>query len=97
MELLRLLSLIYVGVLVTALAASLIAIWVLLRRVAHALGGARDALTTTRRETAPLEESLRTLRDLFQEAAGEMQAADSALQETDTLLAERLGVGTAVH
>jgi hypothetical protein len=89
-ELLRILTLIYAAVLVLALAASLAAIWIYLRRIAHALGEVREALAVAGRETEPFEDVLRPLRDLFEETAGEMDAAESALERTEEALAERL-------
>jgi HAMP domain-containing protein len=97
MELLLFLTLIYIGVLVVALAASLIAIWIYLRRISRALGEVREALAAARRETGPLEDALRPLRDLFEETAGEMNAAESALEQADEALAERLGAGSVAH
>lgn len=100
MELLRTLTLVYAAVLVLALAASLLAVWIYLRRIAAALGEVREALAEARRRTAPLEEVLRPLRDVSEETAGEMDAAESALQQADeelATLAGRPGVGGAAR
>jgi HAMP domain-containing protein len=95
MELLRTLTLIYAAVLVLALAVSLVAIWVYLRRTAHRLAEARAALAAAQRETAPLEELLCPVRDLGEEASGELWAAKSSLEQADEHLSavlERLGL-----
>lgn len=94
MDLLRILTLVYAAVLVLALAASLLAIWIHLRRISHALGKVREALGAARRETGPLEDSLRPLRDLLEETAGEMKAAECALERAEEVVAERAGAGT---
>jgi HAMP domain-containing protein len=94
-ELLRTLTLVYAAVLVLALAASLTAIWFYLRRTAHLLGEARAALAAAQRDTAPLEELLCPVRDLGDEASGELEAAKSALEQADEhldALLERLGL-----
>lgn len=96
MELLRILTLVYVGVLVLALAASLIAIWVYLRRIAGALGEAKQALLRAERESAPLQGYIEPLRDGTGETADDLGAAKDALKEANehlSALAERLGVG----
>lgn len=95
MELLRLVTLVYAGVLVLALAVSLTAIWVYLRRIAGALGGAREAFSRVATETEHLDPNLHPLRDLSREAAEEMSAAESALESADerlSALLERLGL-----
>lgn len=100
MELLRWVTLVYVGVLVLALAVGLITIWIYLRRVAHALAGARDALRAAERETAVLPQHLAPLRDLTAETAAELSAADGWLAEADArlaTLAERLGLAARLH
>jgi hypothetical protein len=96
MELLRLLTLAYAAVLVLALASSLIAIWVYLRRIGSALGGAREALSRVAEETEPLDSHLQPLRDLSKEAEQEFWAAKTALEGADEhlgALLERLGLG----
>lgn len=97
MELLRILTLIYVAVLVLALAASLIAILLYLRRIGGALGEARSALAAVARESAPLESHLQPLRDVVGDMADELAATDSCLQQADEHLAriaDRLGAGS---
>jgi hypothetical protein len=97
MELVRILTLVYVAVLVLALAASLLAIWVYLRRIGAALAEARDALAIAARESSPLESHIQPLRDLAGEMADELAAADSYLEEADEHLAriaDRLGAGS---
>ena len=97
MELLRILTLIYVAVLVLALAASLIAIWIYLRRIGGALGEVRVALAAAARESAPLESHIQPLRDIAGEMAAELQTADAYLQKADEHLeriADRLGAGS---
>ena len=97
MELLRILTLIYVAVLVLALAASLLAIWIYLRRIGAALAEARDALVAVARESAPLESHIQPLRDVVGEMADELQAADTHLESANEHLeriADRLGAGS---
>lgn len=97
MELLRILTLIYAAVLVLALAASLVAIWVLLRRAAGALNEAKLALLRVQRESAPLQGYLAPLRDGVGAVAEELNTADAQLEQADQrlcALAERLGLGS---
>ena len=96
MELLRILTLLYVAVLVLALAASLIAIWVLLRRTAGALAQAKRALLRVERQTAPLRGYIEPVRDGTGAVAEAMKAVDVELEEAErrlSALAERLGLG----
>lgn len=97
MEILRILTLVYVAVLVLALAASLIAIWIYLRRIGRALAEAREALGAVARESAPLESHILPIRDVVGEMADELAAADAALSSADEHLehiADRLGAGS---
>ena len=94
MRLLRALTLIYTAILVSALGASLGAIWIYLRRVANVLGEVRAALAQVRDETVPLGEHLRGLHDAsvasgedLTETRGRLARADERLAE----IAERLG------
>lgn len=63
MELLRLLTLMYAGVLVLALAVSLIAVIVYLRRIAAVLGQTRESLSVAQQRTAQLEGHLTPLSE----------------------------------
>ncbi|CAN5648993.1 hypothetical protein BH23GEM3_BH23GEM3_11420 [soil metagenome] len=97
MELLRILTLIYAGVLILALAASLIAIWVLLRRTAGALAEAKRLLLRVEHQTAPLRDHIEPLRDGAGAVAEALDTAGTQLEEADqrlSALAERLGLGT---
>ncbi len=77
MRLLITLTLGYVAVLVPALAASLIAIWVSLRGVASALGEARQALVRVQDATAPLAGHLNGVQDLVVAAGDGVAAAEA--------------------
>jgi hypothetical protein len=88
MHLLRTLTIGYLGVLVSALAASLIAILVQLRRIDAALGEVAGTLTLVRDRTAPLEGHLSTVQtatgafgDRMQAASGSLETADRALEQ----------------
>ncbi len=96
MELLRIITLVYAGVLVLALAASLTAILIYLRKIASALGDTYDALARVEEGTRPLEDLLEPLNLALQgsitdlkETAARLKHADEALDR----LAERLGAG----
>jgi hypothetical protein len=86
MELLRLLTLVYAGVLVAALAISLIIILIHLWRIARVLGSVDAALREALNATHPLESLLGRLdehvtaaHDSLGEAAACMEDADRAL------------------
>lgn len=74
-ELLRLLTLVYAGVLVLALAVSLIAVVVYLRRIAAVLGQTRQSLSATQQRTAALEVHLTPLSEEFDRARSAMSDA----------------------
>jgi hypothetical protein len=86
MQLLRTLTVGYLGVLVSALAASLIAILVQLRRIDAALGEVADALTLVRDRTAPLEGHLGAIQTATGTFGDRMQAASGSLETADTAL-----------
>ena len=86
MRLLRTLTLGYLGVLVSALAASLIAILVELRRIDGALGEVAAALTRVRDRTAPLAGHLETIQGATSTFGDRMQAAGTSLERADTAL-----------
>jgi hypothetical protein len=86
MRLLRMLTLGYLGILVSALAASLIAILAQLRRVDGALGEVGVALTRVRDQTAPLAGHLETIQGASGAVADRMQAASASLRQADTAL-----------
>jgi hypothetical protein len=97
-RLLTALTLGYAVVLVGALAASLTAILVYLRRIGDVLADVRAALTGVRDETAPLEAHLRTINGALVAPADRLVAARDALQKADEHLgaiAEHLGAETA--
>ena len=88
MRLLRTLTLGYLGVLVSALAASLIAILVELRRIDGALGEVASALTLVRDGTTPLAGHLETIHGATSSFGDQMQAAGTSLERADTTLAQ---------
>ena len=94
MELLRILTLIYVAVLVAALAVSLIAILVWLIRISRALAEVKTALQNVAERTKPLESYFDPIGDTpdrveedMKQARATFATADESLQR----LAERLG------
>ena len=88
MHLLRTLTIGYLGVLVSALAASLIAILVQLRRIDAALGEVAGALTLVRDRTAPLEGHLSAVQTATGAFGDRMQAASSSLEAAEKTLAQ---------
>ena len=88
MQLLTILTLIYVAILVIALAASLIAILVYLRRIAGTLGEVGSALEQVRKETAPLEAYMEQVRDATGDSADQLSQAEKKLKSADERLAE---------
>lgn len=96
MELLRLLTLIYAAVLVVALAASLIAILLYLRRIADVLAEVGSHLTRARDETASLGERISPVQNVCAVCAEALTGADERLGRADARLrelADRLGAG----
>lgn len=91
MELLRTLTLIYAAVLVLALAASLIAIWIYLRRIAAALDEVHGALATASRESGPLSTHLQSLNETAGGSAEELADAQARLARAADGLAEVTG------
>jgi hypothetical protein len=87
MHVLRTLTLGYLAVLVAALAASLIAILVELRRIGGGLAEVGAALTRVRDHTAPLSGHLEGVRDASVALADRTQAAATSLQHADQALA----------
>lgn len=95
MKLLRILTLSYVAVLVAALASSLVAIGVNLRRVAKSLGEVRSALSVVGDQTKSLERPLQQLDESSASSAKDLADAREKLNHADEQLAEiveRLGV-----
>lgn len=86
MRLLRNLTLLYTGVLVAALAASLTAIWAYLRSISDLLGEIRQGLLVVRDETAPLEGLLQTVNGTLPGAAGNLQRVATHLGNVDAAL-----------
>ena len=87
MQLLRTLTLGYLAVLVAALAASLIAILVELRRIGGGLAEVGEALSRARDHTVPLGGHLQTVQDASVVLAERTQAAATSLQHADDALA----------
>jgi uncharacterized protein YoxC len=79
MQLLTILTLIYIGILILALAVSLIAIWVHLRRVDGALEEAAHALQEIGNKSEPLEGYMQKLLETWGEAAEDIQQAEAGL------------------
>lgn len=78
----------YLGVLISALAASLIAILVHLRRIDHALDQVAAALTRVRDHTVPLGGHLEVVQGATGTFADRMQAGSESLKHADVALAE---------
>lgn len=93
MELLRILTLVYAGILVAALAVSLIAILVYLRRIAAVLADVQHALARAGSETEPFEAPLSSLEQAADETSAALQEAGTDLSHADeglkTLAARR--------
>lgn len=83
MQLLTILTLIFVAILVLVLAASLITIFVLLWRIGGKLEKVRDALATVRDETAPLEAPLQDLKAVMDEIAENVADASASHSEAE--------------
>ena len=81
MGLLRLLTLIYAGVLVAALAVVLTTITVYLWRIAGALADARSALELVRDRTAPLRQHLDGLERLTEENVQRVEDATTTIEQ----------------
>lgn len=94
MGLLRVLSLIYAGVLVTALAVVLITIAVYLWRIAGALADARSALALVRDRTAPLRHHLKGLEELTEENVRRVEDATTTIERALARLAAPAGAAT---
>lgn len=94
MEILRLVTLIYAGVLVLALAASLIAIWIWLLRIGRALGQVETVLAGAADKVRPLERYFDRFEECTDRAEEELESAGAAMEAADEALhrfAERLG------
>ena len=99
-KLLRTLTLVYTGVLVLAVAASLIAILVYLLRIAAALREVHDALATVKEKTEPLSGPLTLVRDTSAQAAEDLGKVYASLARADGHLgavAEQLGLTEPTH
>ena len=81
MALLRVLTLIYAGVLVAALAVVLITIAVYLWRVSGALAEARAALALVRDRTQPLRQHLRGLEELTEQYVQQIDDATTTIEQ----------------
>ena len=80
MAALRLLTLVYAGVLVAALAVVLMTIAFYLWRVAGALADARAALVLVRERTAPLRQHLQGLEELTIEHVQQVEEATTTIE-----------------
>jgi hypothetical protein len=68
MALLRVLTLIWVAVLVLALAVSLTAIWIYLRRIGRSLGAVKGSLIDVEERTRPMKDHLAALKQEMEQA-----------------------------
>jgi hypothetical protein len=96
MEVLRIVTLVYVAVLVLALAVSLTAIWIYLRRIGGALGEAYEALALVEQRTRPLEELLQPLNPVLKGSVVDLEETSARLKHADEgldVLAARLALG----
>jgi uncharacterized protein YoxC len=91
MQLLTILTLVYVAILVLALAASLIAILVYLRRINTALGEVRSALETVEQRSAPLEGLIESIDEAVSGPLKNLEQAQEDLKAADEHLREFLG------
>lgn len=99
MELLTWLTIIYLIVLVLALAVSLIAIFIYLWKIGSALAGVERALVQTKANTAPLKGHLDAINGGLIGVRDGLGLVDEHLASTDSSLnfvAERLGIGETV-
>lgn len=100
MQLLTWLTIVYLVVLVLALAASLTTIFFYLWRIGTALAAVRDVLAQAERNTAPLENHLETINGGLVSVGEGLKAVDEHLFETNESLgatAGRLGIGSEVR
>jgi septal ring factor EnvC (AmiA/AmiB activator) len=99
MNLLLILTLIYAGVLVAALAATLIVVLVLLRQISSTLAEVETSLSTVRERTRSIEQFLTQLQDPCNQCPGELQRAEEDLEKIKnrlTAILER-GPGVSIH
>lgn len=97
MQLLTWLTVIYLVVLVLALAVSLTTIFYYLWRIGTALAAVRDRLAQAERNTAPLKDHLKTINEGLASVGEGLRAVDEHLFETNESLggvAGRLGIGS---
>lgn len=88
MRLLRALSLVYVAILVLAVAASLITILTYLYRIRCSLSRVATALTEVQERTAPLAGPLQAVDEVVQGTAEDLSATEIGLARADQRLAE---------
>lgn len=81
MTVLTVATLTYAGVLVVALAASLITILVYLVRIGRALGEVEEALAGVARETAPLHGPFERLEQAVADSAAEVTTAEKKMDQ----------------
>jgi len=100
MQILTWLTVIYLVVLVLALAVSLITIFFYLWRIGTALAAVRDVLAQAQHNTAPLASHLETINGGLVSVGEGLKAVDEHLFETNESLgatAGRLGIGSQAH
>ncbi len=83
MSLLLILTLIYIAILVLALAASLIAILVYLLQISKHLGEVRALLTTVEEKTRPLHGPLELLQTVASDTGQNLNQAKDKLSQAD--------------
>lgn len=96
MQLLTWLTVIYLVVLVVALAVSLIAIFIYLWKIGSALAAVERALVQTKTNTQPLEEHIEAINGGLVGVRDGLMLVDKHLASTDeslSFVADRLGIG----
>lgn len=91
MELLTILTLIYAGILVLAVAASLIIILYYLWRIGSSLQATQEALDAVAGSTAPLEEPMALLSQRSADWAQTTSEAQKSLHNAKSMLQEKSG------
>ncbi len=91
MSLLVILTLIYVAILVLALAVSLIAIWVYLLRISHRMREIRTALFTVQTLTEPLPGPLGLLQKVVGETADNLAELGKNMAQAGRSISELVG------
>jgi ABC-type transporter Mla subunit MlaD len=83
MQLLTIITLIFAGILVLALAASLITILIYLIKISRSLGEVREVLDEVAKETEPLTPVIEEFDRLIDQASNEVAQAAGLITEAD--------------